>query len=57
MATTFEQVKTHFQQNKQAYLHSSNIITLVLWGIALGSHTILLPRLIHELYAEFSKRR
>ena len=48
MATTVEQIKTHFQQNKQMYLHPNNIITLVLWAIALGSHAILLPKFIRE---------
>lgn len=32
---------------------TGNFITLALWTIALGSHLILMPMLIRELYEEF----
>ncbi|GAC1378446.1 MAG: hypothetical protein NVS4B7_01940 [Ktedonobacteraceae bacterium] len=38
---------------KNMTANRGNTITIALWSIALGSHLILMPMLIRELYMEF----
>ncbi len=49
-------VVVHVKEKKHGYGDYRNIITLSLWGIALASHAILIPKLVSELYSDFKKR-
>jgi hypothetical protein len=57
MATTFQKVTDHVNENVHIYRDPRNMITLVLWGLALGLHAFLIPRLISELYHDFKNRK
>lgn len=57
MATAAQNVVSHVKENKQTYLHPNNIITLVMWGLALGSHAILIPLFIREVVLDFKTHR
>lgn len=50
-------VKDHVKNNQHIYGDKRNLVTLILWGLALASHAILLPRLIKELYDDFKQPR
>ncbi len=43
--------------NSHFYSDPRSLITVVLWGIALGTHAILIPRLVRELYQDIRKGR
>ncbi len=49
MATVLDRVTTHVNDNKHIYSHPANITTLVLWGIALGSHAVLIPLFVRQV--------
>jgi hypothetical protein len=57
MATTFQKVTDHVNENVHIYRDPRNMVTLVLWGLALGLHAFLIPRLISELYHDFKNRK
>jgi hypothetical protein len=57
MATALQKVSNYVNENKQAYRDPRNMVTLVLWGLALGLHAFLIPRLISELYQDFKNRK
>ncbi len=57
MATALQKVSNYVNENKQVYRDPRNILTLVLWGLALGLHAFLIPRLISELYHDFKNRK
>jgi hypothetical protein len=43
--------------NSHFYNNPRSLISIVLWGIALATHAILIPRLVRELYQDVRKRR
>jgi hypothetical protein len=57
MATTLQKITGHVNDNPHIYRDKRNMVTLVLWGLALASHAILIPRLVSELYHEFKQRK
>jgi hypothetical protein len=48
---------SHTNHTSHFYNDPRSLITIILWGIALATHAILIPRLIHELYQDARKRR
>jgi hypothetical protein len=48
-------IVSHVKENKRIYGDYRNLITLSLWGIALASHAILLPKLISEFRKDSHK--
>jgi len=48
---------SHSSHTSHFYNDPRSLITVVLWGIALAMHAILIPRLIRELYQDFTKHR
>ncbi len=57
MVTAVEKVIDNIKENKQSYLRRDNLITLIMWGLALGSHAFLLSLFICELYRDITKHR
>lgn len=53
----FEKITDNVKEHKQDYMHSANVVTLALWALALGSHAILLPIFIRELYEDITQHR
>jgi hypothetical protein len=49
MAAALNKIVTYVKDNKHVYTNPTNIMTLVLWGIALSSHAVLIPLFIREV--------
>lgn len=49
MADTVQNGVSHLKGNKQVYTHPYNMVTLVMWVIALSSHAILIPLFVREV--------
>lgn len=43
--------------NAHFYSDPRSLITVILWSIALGTHAILIPKLVREFYQDARKRR
>ncbi len=48
---------SHINNNSHFYDNPRSLISVILWGLALATHAILIPRLIRELYEDFKKHR
>jgi hypothetical protein len=57
MSSTQQNSVSHANNNSHHYSDPRSIITVVLWGAALATHAILIPRLVRELYGDFAKHR
>ena len=57
MATIVEKITDNLKEHKQDYMRPANVVTLTLWALALGSHVILLPIFIRELYEDTAQHR
>ena len=47
----------HTNNNAHFYSNPRSLITVTLWCIALGTHAILIPKLVREFYQDARKRR
>ncbi len=56
MSSTQQSSVSHTNDNSHFYNNPRSLISVVLWGIALATHAILIPRLIRELYQDARKR-
>lgn len=57
MAIVIQKIAHNVKEHKQDYMRPSNIVTLTLWALALGSHAVLLPIFIRELYEDRTQHR
>ena len=57
MSSAQQNSVSHTNDNSHFYSDPRSLITVVLWGIALATHAILIPRLVRELYQDVRKRR
>jgi hypothetical protein len=48
---------SHTTNNSHFYDNPRSLISVILWGLALATHAILIPKLISELYQDVKKRR
>lgn len=57
MSSTQQNTVSHGTNNSHYYSDPRRLITVALWVVALGTHAILIPRLVRELYGDFVKHR